>query len=139
MRNLLTLLMFAAACGGAGAPTETPRPSSETGGYRAEQPAVDTWQRLGTPVEIAPAQAVVEVGGTGGKIGALLIKGVAGEAEIEQIHIEYMDEQSKRVDLSKRFLPGDAQVIELREDRAISKITVILDPDSTGTFEIFGA
>jgi hypothetical protein len=30
-------------------------------------------------------------------------------------------------------------VLELQDDRPIDKITVFLDPDSQGTFEIFGA
>lgn len=140
MRHLVGLLLFATACGSAGpAPASTPRPSPESGGFRAaEPPKTHSWKLLGMPVETAPSQQTIEVGGAGGKIGAIMIKGVSGEAEIEQITVEYLNEQSRRVDLKKRFLPGDVQVIELREEHAISKIVVFLDPDTQGTVEIFG-
>lgn len=138
MRQLVAALIFA-ACASTPTPEPTPRPSPESGGFRAaDPPVVDSWKSLGVPVETAPAQQVIQVDGQGGKIGALMIKGVSGEAEIEHITVEYLNEQSRSVDITRRFLPGDVQVIELREDHAISKIIVFLDPDSKGTVEIFG-
>lgn len=64
---------------------------------------------------------------------------MSGEPEIAQVQIEYMDKSVKKVDLNKRFVPGDGQVVELRENRPIEKIIFFMDPDSKGTFEIFGA
>ncbi|MBA3820444.1 MAG: hypothetical protein H0X17_16250 [Deltaproteobacteria bacterium] len=137
------LVTTSAALGCGGAPIThvepTPRPSMASGGFQAEQPRVEGWVLLGAPVAVTPIQHTITVAGQGGNIAQLLVKGVSGESEIAQITIEYMDKQVKRVDLQRKFLPGDGQVIELKADRPIDKIIVFLDPDSKGTFEIFGA
>jgi hypothetical protein len=140
MRKLI--FVFALGCGGANTSTvqQTPRPLAAEGGIRAEPPAVQqTWVNLGVPVEVSPIQRQLEVAGQGGAIDTLLIKGVSGELEISQVEIEFMDKSTKKVDLNRRFIPGDGQVIELREQRPIGKIIVYIDPDSNGVFEILGA
>jgi hypothetical protein len=139
MRKLLTVVLVC-GCGGSNVNTiePAPRPSPEQGGFQATQPVVDSWIRLGTPVEVSPIQQNVDVGGRGGAIAQLLIKGVSGEPEIATVQIEYLDKTMKKVDLHRRFVPGDGQVVELKIERPIDKIIVHLDPDSRGTFEIFG-
>ena len=141
MRKLTSIVVFAAACGGSNLQTTEPppRPEPAQGGFQAQQPAVEGWVNLGAPVEVSPMQRTLQLSGQGGQLGQILIKGVAGEPEIAQIQIEYMDKSVKKVDLNKRFVPGDGQVVELRENRPIEKIIFFIDPDSQGTFEIFGA
>lgn len=143
MQKLLTSVFVLAACGGANVNDttvlQTPRPSPATGGYQAETPPVEGWVSFGAPVETSPLQRTIHVQGAGGNIGQLYIKGVTGEAEISQIQVEYMDKGVKRIDLNMRFQPGDGQVVELREQRPISRIIVFIDPDTQGTFEVLGA
>src|SRR5512139_3787273 len=140
MRNFWTIALFALGCGGANTSTvaPTPRPSPAQGGFQAQPPPVTSWVNLGVPVEVTPIERRIDLGGQPGSIGQLMIKGVSGEPEIAQVQVEYMDHSIKRVDINKRFQPGDGQVIELKEDRPIQNIVVFLDPDSQGTFEIFG-
>lgn len=143
MQKLVASLFVVAACAGANVNDttvqSTPRPSPATGGHQAETPPVASWVSFGMPRETSPIQRTIDVGGAGGNIGQLYIKGVAGEAEIQQIQVEYMDQGVKRIDLDMRFQPGDGQVIELREQRPISRIIVFIDPDTQGTFEVLGA
>ena len=139
MRKLVSVVVFALGCGGSQTMEPPPRPEPAQGGFQAEQPRVEGWVNLGVPVEETPIQRTVYIDGQGGQIAQLLIKGVSGEPEIAQVQIEYMDKTVKRVDLNKRFMPGDGQVIELKTDRPIQKVTLILDPDSKGIVEIFGA
>ena len=137
----LILLGLVLGCGGGPMNTvePAPRPDPARGGIQAEQPAVEHWVNLGVPTEVTPLQRTLQISGHGGKIAQLLIKGVSGEPEIQQIQIEFADKSMKRVDLKKRLLPGDGQVVELRDERPIEKIDVFMDPDSTGQIEIFGA
>lgn len=143
MRNLLipSLLALAAGCAANSRPASEPqnRPAPATGGYRAPEPRAEAWIALGPTMETSPIQRTVEVGGHGGRISNLMIKGVHGEPEVTQVIIEYMDRAQKKVELQKTFLPGDAQVIELREDRPIGRIIVFVDPDTQGELQIFGA
>ena len=143
MRNLLipSFLALAASCAANTQTTSDPvnRPDPATGGYQAPQPRAEAWVSLGPTMETSPIQRTVEVGGHGGRISNLMIKGTHGEAEVTQVIIQYMDKAQKKVELHKTFLPGDAQVIELREDRPIDKIIVFIDPDTDGHFQIFGA
>ena len=138
MHKLLSVVLFAGACGGASV-TPAPRPQPAQGGFQAPPAAVEGWRNLGTPVEVSTMQRTLQLSGQGGRIATLMIKGVSGEPEIEQVVIEYMDQNQKTVDVKRRFVPGDGQVLELKDDRPINKIIVIMDPDSQGTFEIFGA
>ena len=139
MRKLVSVVVLALGCGGSQSMDPPPRPSPAEGGFQAQQPRVEGWVNLGVPVEETPIQRTLYIQGHGGQIAQLLIKGVSGEPEIAQIQVEYMDKTVKRVELNKRFMPGDGQVIELRNDRPIEKITIITDPDSRGVVEIFGA
>ena len=141
MHKLMSVVLFVGACGGADLTTVTPapRPQPAQGGFQAQQPPAEGWRNLGQPVEVSPMQRTIALQGQGGKIATLMIKGVSGEPEVEQVLIEYMDSNQKKVEIGRRFAPGDGQVIELKEDRPIKQITVFLDPDSQGTFEIFGA
>jgi len=137
----MSLVVFAAACGGSNLQTTEPppRPEPAQGGFQAQQPAVEGWVNFGAPVEVSPIQRTLVMSAQGGQVAQLLIKGVSGEPEIAQIQIEYLDKSIKKVDINKRFVPGDGQVVELRENRPIEKIIFFMDPDSKGTFEIFGA
>jgi len=134
------MLVLVAGCGGKDLTTvkSAPRPSATNGGFQADQPVVTEWVNLGTPSEVTPLQRTLQLNGYGGAIGQLLIKGVAGEPEIDRVQVEYVDKNVKSVELNKRFVPGDGQVIQLKEARPIEKIIVYTDPDSAGTFEIFG-
>ena len=73
-----------------------------------------------------------------GPLSSLLVKGVSGEPEVQHIRIEYMDKSIRGVEVGRRFVPGDGQVIELPEHRPIEKIIVFLDPDTRGSVEILG-
>jgi hypothetical protein len=141
MRKTLSIALFVVGCGGSNLQTvqESPRPNPGQGGFQAGQPAVEGWVNLGVPVEETPLQRTLNVSGQGGQIAQLLIKGVSGESEIKQVQVQYADQSVKSVDLNKRFLPGDGQVIELKSDRPVEKIIIFMDANSTGTFEIFGA
>jgi hypothetical protein len=137
----MTILLGAAiGCAPASTSMEpAPRPSPASGGFQAQQPRAEAWVPLGDPVEVTELQQTIYVSGHGGNIGQLLIQGMTGEPEIAQIQVEFMDDAMKRVDLQKRFRPGDGQVIELRDDRPIKRIIVFIDPSSSGTYKIFGA
>ena len=142
MRKLL-ILMLAVGCGGGTGglsnANSTPRPSPTQGGFQAEAtPVVASWVNLGSPAPTTQSQQTLQLDGQGGPVSQLLVKGVSGEPEIDLIQIEYMDKSLKGVELHKRFVPGDGQVIELKENRPIRKIIVFIDPDSQGTVEIFG-
>jgi hypothetical protein len=141
MRKLLGILLIAGGCGGSDLTSVTPpsRPQPAQGGFQAPPQSVEGWRNLGVPAEVSPIQRTIVLSGQGGKIATLMIKGVSGEPEIEQVIIEYMDKNQKKVDVNRRFVPGDGQVLELKDDRPIDKITIFMDPDSQGTFEIFGA
>lgn len=138
MRKLLSVVLFVGACAGSEV-TPVQRPQPAEGGFQAPQPPAEGWRNLGALVEVSPIQRTVQISGQGGKIATLMIKGVSGEPEVEQVLIEYMDQQQMKVDVNRRFGPGDGQVVELKDNRPINKITVFLDPDSQGTFEILGA
>jgi hypothetical protein len=72
-------------------------------------------------------------------VAQLLVKAIQGAPEIEQIEIEYVDDQMPQiVRLERRLAEGDGQVIELRAKRQISKLVVVTDPDSTGEYIVFG-
>jgi hypothetical protein len=139
MRKLLSLVVVV-GCGGSNINSiePTPRPSPAQGGFQATQPPVEGWVRLATPVEISPMQHNVQVSGQGGAIAQLLIKGVSGEPEVASLEVVYLDKSEKKVEIHKRFVPGDGQVVELKDERPIDKIIVYIDPDSKGTVEIFG-
>ena len=139
MRKLVSVVVVALGCGGSQTMEPPPRPQPAEGGFQAAQPRVEGWVNLGVPVEDTDIQRTLYIDGQGGQIGQLLIKGVSGEPEVAQVQIEFMDKSVKRVELNKRFLPGDGQVIELRDERPIQKVTIIVDPDSKGVVEIFGA
>jgi hypothetical protein len=141
MRKFLSLVVFVGACGGSNlsSVTPSPRPEPAEGGFQAQQAPSEGWRNLGAMVEVSPIQRTIVLSGQGGKIATLMIKGVSGESEVEQVLIEYMDQAQKTVDVNRRFVPGDGQVLELKDDRPINKISIFLDPDSKGTFEIFGA
>lgn len=141
MRKLLSLVLFVSACAGSEVTTvqQPNRPQPAEGGFQAPPPAVEGWRNLGAMVEISPIQRTIALDGQGGKIATLMIKGLTGEPEVEQVLIEYMDQNQKKVEVNRRFAPGDGQVIELKEDRPIKQISIFIDPDSQGTFEILGA
>jgi len=136
--------VLAIGCGGSSGnlsnANSTPRPSPAEGGFQAPpQQVVATWVSLGSPAPISAVQQTLELGGEPGPVSQLLVKGVSGEPEIDLIQIEYMDKSLKGVELKKRFVPGDGQVIELKEHRPIRKIIVFIDPDTQGTVEILGS
>ncbi|HLL23240.1 MAG TPA: hypothetical protein VK427_13980 [Kofleriaceae bacterium] len=140
----LTSLVFVVGCAGSNVQTvepaqQSPRPDPAQGGFQAREPVVEGWVDLGTPVTISPVERRIELAGRAGKIAQLMFKGVSGEPEIAQVRIVYMDKTERTVELNKRFLPGDGQVVELKEDRPIQTISIFLDPDSQGTFTVFGA
>ena len=141
MRKTLVVTLFAVGCGGG--PDRhvqsTPRPSHAEGGFQAQPaPVVTDWVSLGSPAPVTPSQQTLELHGEPGAFSQLMVKGVSGEPEVAHIRIEYMDKSIKGVQVQRRFVPGDGQVIELKEHRPISKIIVFLDPDSQGTVEILG-
>lgn len=71
--------------------------------------------------------------------GQLIVKGIDGAPEIEQIEIEYADRGSRVVRLDRKLPAGEGQVIELRERRPIAKLVVTTDPDAPGRYVVFGA
>src|SRR5262245_51769207 len=141
MRTLHILLGLAASC----APN-TPqqpalqRPSPETGGIQATQgPLVHEWVELGSPAPSAPLQQTLQVPTDIGPVSELMIKGLSGESRISQILVQFSDQREKTIDMKKILAPGDGQVIELRESQRVSRITVFVEPESTGTLVVLGA
>src|SRR5688572_26969548 len=111
MRNAV-LLSVVLGCGGGNLTTveQTPRPQASQGGFQATQPPVEGWVALGVPAYVSPSQRTLQISGSGGAIGQLLIKGVSGEPEISLVTVEFMDKSQKSVELHRRFVPGDGQV-----------------------------
>ena len=69
----------------------------------------------------------------------LLVKGVSGAPEIQQIEIQYDDKSVHTVTLDRKLPEGEGQVIELRDRRAITRLTVFTDPDGQGSYSVFGS
>jgi hypothetical protein len=134
MTKLPLYLVLVAACGGAPA-------SNHVGAYRdpvAAAPAVRDWVVLGDNVPAVALQQQVIVQSPHA-FGQLLVKGVSGAPEIQQIEIEYDDKSVHTVTLERTLPAGEGQVIELRDRRAIRKLTVFTDPDGQGTYAVFGS
>src|SRR5688572_9903444 len=103
MHKLLSVILFLAACGGSEltSVTPSPRPQPAQGGFQAQPAPAEGWRNLGAPVEVSQIQRTLQLSGQGGKIATLMIKGVSGEPEIEQVLIEYMDQAQKKVDVNR--------------------------------------
>src|SRR5512138_3147317 len=116
-----------------------PPPSTPNNGSFHEAPgAVAQWVDLGPVVPVDELTHRIDVSDPNA-FGELLVKGTAGEAKISQVQIEYPDHTVYNVDLQRRLEPGEGQVIELRQRRPITKITIYTSGNSNGTFTIFGA
>lgn len=139
--NIKTLgIAFACAAGFgcATAPTES-APVRNTGAFVEPGPSrVANWVDLGPAVAQDEFIHTIAVSDPN-PFGELMVKGVAGEPKISTIRIEYPDHSVQQVTLDKRFVVGEGQVIELRQRRAIAKITVITAGNSNGAFTVFGA
>jgi len=137
MRNTILLALALTAC--ATQPQQVTTPTN-TGAYRepSAPPEVTDWVVLSPTVQTGSMQQLIEVGTTNRPFSQLLLKAVDGEPQIEMLQIQYADDELKQVDVHRKLVAGDGQVIELREKRAIKKITVITDPDSHGSYTIFG-
>ena len=136
MSKLPLFLVIAAACGGAPSPA-----TNHVGAYRdpaAAPPAVRDWVVLGDNVAAVSLQQQVVVRSPQA-FGQLLVKGVTGAPEIQQIEIEYDDKSVHTVTLDRTLPAGEGQVIELRDRRAITRLTVFTDPDGQGTYAVFGS
>jgi len=137
MRNAIMFVLALAGCATRPEPVNTP---ANTGAYRepSAPPEVTDWVMLSPTVQTSSMQQLIEVGTTNRPFSQLLLKAVDGEPQIEMLQIQYADDELKQVDVHRKLVAGDGQVIELRENRAIKKITVITDPDSHGSYTIFG-
>ena len=119
-----------------------PAEPANTGAYQQPaSPAVGAsdWVVLAPTVTTTNMQQTVEVGVTDRPFSQLMLKAVDGEPQIETLEIQYMDDNLKQVTVHRKLLAGDGQVIELRERAVIKKITVFTQPDSHGSYTIFGA
>ncbi|HEY5937373.1 MAG TPA: hypothetical protein VIU61_22150 [Kofleriaceae bacterium] len=131
----LPLALFLAACGGA-AP-----PNNHVGAYRdpaVSAPAVRDWVVIGTGVPAVNLQQQIMLTQPRA-FGQLLVKGVSGAPEIQQIEIQYDDKSVHTVTLDRTLPEGEGQVIELRDRRAIMRLTVFTDPDGQGSYSVFGS
>lgn len=115
-----------------------PPPSPNTGSFHEPTGNVAQWVELGPLVLVDEFSHTIDVRDPN-PFGELLVKGTAGEPKISQLQIEYGDHTVYNVDLNRRLVPGEGQVIELRQRRAITKITVFTAGNSNGSFTIFGA
>ena len=132
------ILMFAlAGC------YSQPPPVAPTNAGAYQQPSspaeVRDWVVLTQAVPTTNMQQVVEVGVTNRPFSQLMLKAVDGEPQIESLQIEYMDDDMKQVTVHRKLVAGDGQVIELQQKAVIKKITVFTQPDSKGSYTIFGA
>lgn len=132
------ILLFALA----GCYSQTPPPApANTGAYQqpSSPPEVRDWVVLAPAVTTTNMQQTVEVGVTDRPFSQLLLKAVDGEPQIESLEIQYMDDDLKQVTVHRKLLAGDGQVIELQQNGVIKRITVFTQPDSHGSYTIFGA
>ena len=137
MRSAIIVLL-AAGCYSQTPPAEP----ANTGAYQQPtSPAVSAgdWVELAPPVTTTNMQQDITVGVTDRPFSQLMVKAVDGEPQIETLEIQYMDDDLKQVTVHRKLLAGDGQVIELRQRAVIKKITVFTQPDSHGTYTIFGA
>jgi hypothetical protein len=136
MTKLPFLLVMTAACAAnSGAPNAT------GGAYRDPEiaaPAVRDWVVLGSEIPAVNLQQQVIVTSPAA-FGQLLVKGVSGAPEIQQIEIQYDDKSVHTVTLDRTLPAGEGQVIELRDRRAITRLTVFTDPDGRGSYAVFGS
>lgn len=131
----LPLFLFLAACASA------PPPNNHVGAYRdpaAAAPAVRDWVVLGNGVPAIDLQQQIIVTRPTA-FDQLLVKGVSGAPEIQQIEIQYDDRSVHTVTLDRKLPAGEGQVIELRDRRAITRLTVFTDPDGQGSYSVFGS
>jgi hypothetical protein len=137
MRIAIASMLIASGC--ATAQPEPPVSPANTGAFTS-QPAgpVANWVDLGPAMAVNEVTHAIEVRDPN-PFGELLVKATAGEPKISQLQIEYGDHTTYKVDFNRRMVAGDGQVIELRQRRAITKITVFTDGNSNGSFQIFGA
>jgi hypothetical protein len=143
--TIATSRVLAAALLGACAPNgTTPAPAqpqpTNAGVFREPTPRVPVhdWVVLSGVTATANTAQDIPVG-AGEAFSQLLVKAIAGEPEIEQMEIYFANDESRLIKLDHKLVAGDGQVIELREKRAIKRIIVYTDPDSQGTYTIYGA
>jgi hypothetical protein len=138
MRIAIACLLLAGGC--ATAPADPPVTPANPGAFSSQPPttAVANWVELGPAVPRDEFSHTIDVSDPN-PFGELLVKATAGEPKISQLQIEYGDRTVYKVDLNRRMVAGDGQVIELRQRRAITKITVYTDGNSKGSFQVFGA
>lgn len=139
MTHLITLALVAACTpNGARVPEAPASNVSNTGAFQEPEAAViHKWVTIAEAPTIDLSQEHVIL--TRESFGQLLVKATDGAPEIEQIEIEYADHESRVVKLERKLVTGEGQVIELREKRPIAKLVVHTDPDSSGTYRVFGA
>ena len=131
----LPLMLFLVACGGA------PPPDSHVGAYRdpaVSAPAVRDRVVIGNGVPAVNLQQQIMLTQPTA-FNQLLVKGVSGAPEIQQIEIQYDDKSVHTVTLDRKLPEGEGQVIELRDRRAITRLTVFTDPDGQGSYSVFGS
>jgi hypothetical protein len=137
MKYLLLTLLF--ACNPNGPTAVQPRPvATNSGAFSDPAPAgINSWIELGGAQAVNTSQTHQVT--TLEPFAQLMVKAVDGELEIEQIQIEYANHENRIVQMKRKFVKGEGQVIELREKRPIAKIIVFTDPDSTGSYIVYGA
>jgi hypothetical protein len=138
MKHLLTLFFVVACAPNGTRAIAAPRSAPDSGAFQDPSPAViDKWVTIAEAPTIDLSQEHVILSRE--SFGQLLVKAIDGAPEIEQIEIEYADHESRVVKLERKLVTGEGQVIELREKRPIAKLVVFTDPDSSGTYVVFGA
>jgi hypothetical protein len=127
-----------AACAANGSTAVPPAASLPPGGFRDEAVTapVQRWVLLGERPVVNVSQTIDVA--TTEPFTQLIVKGIDGAPDIEQIEIEYADQGSRVVRLQRKLPAGEGQVIELRERRPIARLVVTTDPDAPGRYVILG-
>ena len=133
------LLLFVVACGGT-APAPQPTTTNSGAFHEPDRRVVRDWAVLSDAVTVDGTTLVhtLDLRADSPPVEQLLVKAIQGAPEIESLQIIYDDNNVEKVQLERVLNAGDGQVIELRGRRAIRQIVIATDPDSHGSFAIYG-
>jgi hypothetical protein len=96
------------------------------------------WTPLATGLSGRTQRQFIKVNGHG-RYRKLRIEGTRGEPMILKVAVEFMDRTAQAVEFNDRFPRGTGEVIDLAGDtRRISRIIVYTDPNSRGSYSVYG-
>ncbi|HTR56511.1 MAG TPA: hypothetical protein VMJ10_37815 [Kofleriaceae bacterium] len=145
IRGVFALVVVAA---GAVASAE-PKPEENTGrlSYKDDEPVDHTahadpdWVQLASPTPASHGTEFVVVGKEAGLFRRLRLEAATGTVIMRRVHVFFDDGKQKIVDVDKvmRAQRGSTEWIELGEARAIDRIVVTTEPQTKGSYAIYGS